>query len=142
MIKAVLDTNVVVQAVIGSPRSASHRVLRAYDAGKFRPVWSAATMDELLNVLALPHIRARLGWSDDEILDFALSLLLHADTVTGHSSVSAAIPRDVTDTKLLVVSAQSRADYLVTNDRRHLLPLKRFLETRIVTPARFLKCLG
>jgi uncharacterized protein len=142
MIKAVLDTNVVVQAAIGTPRSASYRVLKAYDAGKFRLVCSPATIDELLNVLVLPRIRTRHGWSEDQILSFGLSLLMRADIFSGHQSVSGTIPRDVTDTKFLALVEQSRADYLVTNDRRHLLPLKRFLETRIVTPARFLKCLA
>ena len=64
MIRAILDTNVLVQAAFNSPRSASCRVLRAYDAGKFLLVFSPATLNELLEVLLVPHIRAAHGWSD------------------------------------------------------------------------------
>jgi predicted nucleic acid-binding protein len=52
--------------------------------------------------------------------------------------VSATLPRDVTDTKLLALADEAGADYLVTNDRRHLLRLRQDGKTRIVTPARFL----
>jgi putative PIN family toxin of toxin-antitoxin system len=141
MIQAVLDTNVIVQAVIGSSRSASCRVPKAYDAGKFRLVCSTATIDELLNALLIPKIRDRHGWSGDQILNFALSMLVQADTYPEYPSMSIPIPRDVTDTKFLALAEKSKAEYLITNDRRHLLPLKRFFGTRILTPARFLKCL-
>ena len=142
MISAVLDTNVVVQSVIGSPRSASNRVVRAYDAGRFRLVCSPATIDELVGVLMVPRIRARHGWSEDQILNFTMSLFFRADVFYGRQSVSVPIPRDVTDTKFLALVEDSRADYLVTNDRRHLLPLKRHFRARIVTPNGFLKVLS
>jgi predicted nucleic acid-binding protein len=48
MTMAILDTNVFVQAAIGSPQSASIRCLRAYDAGRFHLVFAQATLDELL----------------------------------------------------------------------------------------------
>ena len=51
MIAVILDTNVVVQSVIGSPTSTSAQVLDAYFAGRFRIVHSTATVDELLEVL-------------------------------------------------------------------------------------------
>ena len=53
--------------------------------------------------------------------------------------VPADVPRDATDTRILSLAAASDADYLVTNDRRHLLRLKQFGRTRIVTPHRFLQ---
>jgi predicted nucleic acid-binding protein len=51
---AILDTNVVVQALIGSRRSASARVLDAYYEGRFRFCYSPDTLDELLAVLTVP----------------------------------------------------------------------------------------
>jgi putative PIN family toxin of toxin-antitoxin system len=139
MITAVLDTNIFVQSAIGSSRGASHRTLKALDEGKFRLVLSPAVLDELLEVLSLPKIRARHGWSDDEILMFITSLVPDALIYVNMVSVPANIPRDVTDTKFLALAYQSKANYLVTNDRRHLLRLKQFGRTRIVSPARFLR---
>jgi len=139
MITAVLDTNVLVQGAIGSPRGASQRALRAYDAGRYRLAFSASTLDELLAVLQVTSIRARHGWSDDQIVRFVLSLLHSADICGGEHEVTPALPRDLTDVKLLGVAAISKADFLVTNDRRHLLRLKEYKKTRVVTPHHFLR---
>jgi predicted nucleic acid-binding protein len=49
------------------------------------------------------------------------------------------IARDATDTKFLGLAQVAQADYLVTNDRRHLLRLKHYGRTKIVTPAQFLR---
>lgn len=142
MIRVILDTNILVQAAIGSPRSASTRALKAYDEGKYLLVLSPALIDELLTVLLLPQIRARHGWSDDQVLRFVLSLLPGAVIYPGQQPVSATLTRDVTDTKLLALAAEAGATYLVTNDHRHLLRLDHYQQTRIVTPARFLRELG
>jgi predicted nucleic acid-binding protein len=94
-------------------------------------------LDEWLEVLSLPRIRARHGLSDDEILEFLASLIVSASQFPGKRKLPHSLTRDMTDTKFLTLAAESRAEYLVTNDRRHLLPLKRFLKTKIVTPAQF-----
>ena len=67
MITAVLDTNVIVGAAIGSKLAAASRALNAYFAGKYQLALSPPTSDELLQVLSLSHIRLRHGWSDEEI---------------------------------------------------------------------------
>jgi len=66
----------------------------------------------------------------------------HDHRYPGNVPVSAELTRDVTDTKFLSLAAESGADFLVTNDRRHLLPLKRFEETSIVSPSEFVKNLS
>ena len=135
---AVVDTNVLVTAAIGSPDAAPARVLDAYFEGRFRLVVSPSTLDELVQVLLLPKIAACHGWSDDEVLEFVVSLQAQADVYQGDASLPASLTRDLTDTKFLALAAEAAADFLVTNDRRHLLRLKRFHRTRIVTPHRFL----
>ena len=142
MIHAILDTNVVVQSVISSPPAASARVLDAYFDGDFRLVYSPSTLDELLDVLVLPSIRARHGMSDDEVLEFAASLLVNAVRYETGLTVPASLTRDVTDAKFLALAEESDADYLVTNDHRHLLHLRRHRRTEIITPADFLRRLS
>jgi predicted nucleic acid-binding protein len=73
MIVAVLDTNVILSAAIGPKRAAASRALDAYFDGTYQLAFSPATSDELLDVLSLPHIRFRHGWTDEEILRFILS---------------------------------------------------------------------
>lgn len=139
MILAVLDTNVVVQSAIGSPRSASARVLSAYTSGRFEVAYSSDTIEELLEVVTLPSIREMHQLSDDEILELIVTLHARARFGKGEARLSHSLTRDVTDTKFLRLAEETQADYLVTNDRRHLLPLRQYGQTRIVTPARFLR---
>ena len=67
MIRAILDTNVIVQAVIGSPRGTSAGVLVAYGHRRYRLIFSLPTLEELHTVLTLPAMRQRHGWSDDHL---------------------------------------------------------------------------
>jgi uncharacterized protein len=139
MTTAILDTNIFIQYLIGSPRAASARTIEAYYDGRFRLAYSTEMFDELLEVLMLPRIRDRHGLTDSEILEYLSSLLVDADRYPAELEVSPAITRDVTDTKFLALAAESRAGFLVTNDHRHLLRLGSYEGTPIVTPATFLR---
>jgi putative PIN family toxin of toxin-antitoxin system len=142
MITAILDTNVLVQSLLASAPSASARVLDAYYNLKYRLIHSPQTLDELLEVLLVPRIRARHGLSDGEIAEFLASLLFNGTSCTAESHAPPSMTRDATDTKFLDLAEVSNAGYLVTNNHRHLLPIRRYQDTRIVTPAQFLVELG
>lgn len=125
--------------MIGSSRATSARVLDAYFDGQFELIYSADSLDELLNVLLIPKIRRRHGLLDDEVLDFIAALIPFGRECTGTSPVSHSLAHDVTDTKFLALADESAADYLVTNDHRQLLVLGKYHQTRIVTPTEFLQ---
>lgn len=139
MIRAILDANILVQAVMSSAPSASALVLDAYYEGSFALISSPATIDELIEVLLIPHIRQRHGMTDDEVLEFAASLQARGERFPGDTDVVASVPRDITDSKLLALAVESNADFLVTNDHRHLLRLRVFGRTQIVGPAELLR---
>lgn len=141
MLTAILDTNVFIRAAL-RPKSPSARVVDAYLDGKFQLVLSEAVLQELLTVLLLPDIRAVHGWSDDQILRFVMNLPAAAVVYPGLTPVPASLPRDVTDVKFLSLAHESDADYLVTKDGRHLLRLKKYRRTKIVTPTQFLAFLS
>lgn len=46
---------------------------------------------------------------------------------------------DLKDRHILALCQKTQADYLITFDRRHLLPLKKFGQTQIVEPKDFVK---
>ena len=96
----------------------------------------------MLTVLLLPEIREVHGWSDDKILQFVMNLPAGAALYAGQAHVPASLPRDVTDVKFLSLAHEAGADYLVTKDGRHLLRLKKYRRTRIVTPTQFLAYLS
>jgi putative PIN family toxin of toxin-antitoxin system len=141
MVTAILDTNVFIRAAL-RPGSPSARVVDAYLDGSFQLVLSQAVLEELLTVLLLPEIREVHGWSDDKILQFMMNLPAAAALYPGQTPVPASLPRDVTDVKFLSLAHEADADYLVTKDGRHLLRLKKYRRTRIVTPTQFLAFLS
>ena len=108
----------------------------------FQLVLSQAVLQELFRVLLLPDIREVHGWSDDKILRFVMNLPAGAVIYPGEALVPASLPRDVTDVKFLSLAHEANADYLVTKDGRHLLRLKKYRRTRIVTPTQFLTVLS
>jgi putative PIN family toxin of toxin-antitoxin system len=142
MIRAVLDTNVFVQGLIGEPRSASARVLASLTTGQFRIAFSLATLDELFEVLLLRDIRESHGLSPNEVARFINSVIDGADLYDEPPEASVRGVRDVTDRKFIALCMVHNADYLVTNDRRHLVRLRRHSQSRIVTPAAFLRTLA
>ena len=141
MITALLDTNVFVQSLLSTSRAASSRVVEALYDRRFRAVFSDATLDELLEVLAVQQMSESHGLTDDEILIFLTSFLPDAIRYRSVPNVTARV-KDITDVKFLSLAAHSKADYLVTNDRRHLIPIGQFRATRIVLPAEFLRILA
>ncbi len=48
------------------------------------------------------------------------------------------IKKDATDNHILACALEAKADFLVTGDKKHILPLKKIGATRIVSPAEFL----
>src|SRR5712691_4805292 len=141
MITAILDSNVILQSLLSDVTSASVQVVERYFDGDFELIFSEATLDELIDVLSLERLKAKHGYSDDEILEYVNSLLDNGQCFTVSQQVSAAVTRDITDTKFLALAQSSEANFLVTNDARHLLPLGQFAKTRIVRPGEFLSVL-
>jgi putative PIN family toxin of toxin-antitoxin system len=141
MVTAILDTNVFIRAAL-RPNSPSPRVVDGYLDGRFQLVLSYAVLQELLTVLLLPGIREAHGWSDDKILRFVTNLPVGAVLYPGQAHVPASLPRDATDVKFLSLAHEANANYLVTKDGRHLLRLKKYRQTRIVTPKQFLAYLS
>jgi predicted nucleic acid-binding protein len=51
------------------------------------------------------------------------------------------IQRNEADNRILECAVEASADYLVTGDRQHLLPLKEYLGTKIVSSVQLLSVL-
>ena len=67
--------------------------------------------------------------------------ILEAAKLIHPSEKVAVIESHDEDNRILECAVASEADYLVSGDRRHLIPLKRFRGTTIVPPAEFLRLL-
>ena len=131
--RVVLDTNVIVSGLNfpGNERMALELALR----GRFAFFLSLFILEEVAGVLT-----GKLGW-DEECTARAIGRLENAATVIEPPRLEEVIEDGQADNRILECAAAADADYLVTGDRRHLVPLGEHRGTRIVNSPRFLSAL-
>ena len=139
MLRAVLDANVYVSAVIrpeGPPGQIIERFLR--DAA-FAIVVSSAIVEEVLRALAYPKVRKHIRGSVDPELWFEDIVVLAQFSAGEHEMRR--VSDDPDDDKYIAAAVESRAAFVVCGDP-HLLRIKRHEGLRFVNPRTFLGFLG
>ena len=127
MIKVVLDTNVLVSALIktGRPRALFLEVVR----GKVQLIVSKGILEELAEVAADDEIRRYVD--EEDVRKFLRLIGSAAKTVTVRSRFKAA-KDDPSDDLFLRTAYDGGADYIVSGDK-HLLSLNEFRGIKILT---------
>ena len=136
--RAVLDTNVIVSAVL-IRRGNERHILDAWRGGAFDLVLSPPLLEELGRVLSYPRIRDFRWMTDAEVVELLEVLAGASIVVAGRLDVRAS--RDPTDDMFLAAAIEGEADYLVTGDR-DLLTLGSYRRVQIMRPAAFHKTLS
>lgn len=132
MIRAVLDTNVLVSALLftGPPS----QLVPAWQSGRLRPVLSAEILEEYLRVLAYPKFKL----TDTEIHGLIEEdLLPFVDTVRTKPATVPAL-RDPDDLKFIACAKQAGVSWLVSGDD-DLLSLGTVGSVEIVSVPTFLQ---
>ena len=136
MERVVLDTNVLISAIISSKGSPA-KILDLWREGAFDLVFSEETLQELINVLSRRKMLRITGINEDE-LNRLVSYLRNSSIVVDSSEDIAIAIEDPDDTKFISCAVQAGAKYIVSGDH-HLLDVEKFEGTAIVTPAEFLR---
>ena len=110
--RAVLDTNVVVSALVFGG-GATARVRKGWQAGLLRPLVSTATVQELMRVLAYPKFKL----AADEQRELLADYLPFAEVVTVPETPPR-VPdcRDPHDLPCLHLAVAGKADVLISGD--------------------------
>lgn len=137
MIRAVLDTNIFLRALI-NPHSYCGRLLGDL-ADKYQLALSPAIIQEILEVLHRPRLRKKFPQITE--LDIERILDLFAQGFVVHPGAHPAISRDPDDEKFLACAKLAQADYLVSEDK-DLLVLESYEGTRICAAAEFIGVLS
>jgi len=138
-VRAVLDANVLVSALI-RPEGPPGRVLvRLIRDSAFELVASRATLHEVRRSLRYPRIRKYLPLREQELDSWVGALAAVAIVVEGNVSRHVVLA-DPADDIYIAAAADGLADYIVTGDR-HLLDLGEHEGIRIVKPRTFLSLL-
>lgn len=143
LVRAVLDTNVLVSATL-SPSGPSSRIFALFRRGRFELVISPALLDEYLDVLLRPRMRLLTGMTVRQAVQLVVNIRRRAHVVGGLYADIDMVPTDPKDNPVLAGALEGDAEYVVTQDKRDLLALKDHhvaghRTIHIVTPASFLR---
>lgn len=139
MTKAVLDSSVLYSAFLKPGSIPAALLLRARE-GAFLLYLSLYIVEETVAVLSREKARAQ-GATPERVARFRRDLMAVAHLVTELPDIRA-VPADSKDNPIVATAVAAGADYLVTGDRKHLLPLGEYQGIRIVTPRQFLDLLS
>jgi len=133
MIKAVLDTNIYVSAFGfgGKPKE----IIKLALADKFRIVISKFIIDETVIICT-----KKIGLKKSEILHLLDEIVYFSDVITPYSELN--ITKNGADNIILATAFDGDADYLVTGDKQHLLPIKEFRGIEILNANDFMRLIA
>ena len=138
MIRAVLDTNIVVSATI-APAGSPARILALGRSGQFEIVSSSAILTETLRTLQRDRIRRKYQITAVQIEGMRI-LLEEEASLTPITRQVQGIASHSEDDQILATAISAGADYLVTGDDK-LQKLGTYQGVTIVSPREFLTIL-
>ena len=135
-VKVVIDTNVLVSAVISKDSSPAD-VVRLAILGEIENYTSEDTLAEVERILNSEKVlqRIRREHKDDIIRIYRLISIKVSPKIRVN-----VIKRDPSDNKFLEAALEAKADFIITGDH-HLLELREFRGVKILSPSDFLKLL-
>lgn len=130
--KVVFDTNVVASASFW--RGWPFDCLAAWAQGRCEAAVSPPLLAEYHEIME----ELRLEYPRRKPVEWVNGLTESAELVFPMERATGATP-DPADEMVLECALAAEADYIVTGDKQHLLPLREFRGTRIVSPSDFLR---
>lgn len=134
MIRAVIDTNILIRALI-KPQGAVGPVLTALRDSRYTLLYAPELLDELIEKLSLSRIRMKYHVETEQIEALLGIVALRGEMVTPRRRIK--VCRDPDDDMFIEVALEGNAGFVVTGDN-DLLSLKAYEAVRFVTPRDFL----
>lgn len=133
MVKVVLDTSVFIAALLSKNTDSSpSQILLLWRSGAFLLVMSPQILGEIVEKLIEREIPEETIAELLEVIDEIALNIPGAFEATYLDSI------DPDDNMFLASAYESHADYLVSLDKKHILPIKHYHGTQIVCPEIFL----
>jgi len=131
--KVVLDTNVYISAIIIG--GICEKVLEEIRKRDIKILISPDIVNEISKVL-----KEKFLWNDLMIGTAIYDILQRAILITPTSKVSV-IKEKKEDNLILECALEGEAHFIISGDKKHILPLKQFRKIKIISPKDFLKML-
>ncbi|MBD3185016.1 putative toxin-antitoxin system toxin component, PIN family [Candidatus Poribacteria bacterium] len=130
-LKVVIDTNVFISGLnfAGKPGDVLDMLIRE----EMDVYISSFILSELENIL-----RGRFGWANENISKVLSIIEAKAIKIQPKIRLSVIKEKD-SDNRILECAVEARVDYLISGDKRHLLPLKEYSGVKLLSPGKFLE---
>jgi putative PIN family toxin of toxin-antitoxin system len=138
MIRAVLDTNVWLSAIL-TPGNPPAKILELALTGNMRLIISPGIIREIGRVLQYPKVKKALKKfkiTSQEVEDVILKLLKVA-LITPGALLAEGASNNPADDLIIACALEGHADFIISGDH-HLTDLKNYQGIKIVDPATFL----
>lgn len=131
MVKVVLDTNVIISAILfgGKPQ----QILELIFTSQAKGFLSRFIIAEVCGVL-----RKKFNFSQPKI-DQIEELLVDSFEIIEPDFSLNLIKGQSNDNRILESAVAARADFLISGDTKHILPLRKVKGVKVVSPDEFLK---
>jgi putative PIN family toxin of toxin-antitoxin system len=139
MPRAVLDSNVIVSAIIVPVGKPAQIILMARE-GKFQCILSQEILGEVRRILKSKHIQKKYHPDPDESEDL-IAVLTGISELIELKHIENVIENDPPDNLVLACAVEGGADYLVSGNL-HFLNLGEYRRVKMISPAKFLELLA
>ena len=131
VIRVVADTNLYISAILFGGKPEAIRQLAS--DGEIELLVSEHILTEIADTL-----KKKFGWSDWQISEVISEIGEISTLITPKVTLSVIKERE-SDNRILECAVEGGARYIVSGDKKHLLPLKKYRGIVILSAADFLK---
>lgn len=135
MIRAVLDTNTLVSAIINTNKSVSQEIYQNSKDKHFLLVISSLILAEVEDVIHRARIMRFHKYSTQQLQRIIKELTNVSLIVPGKTEIE--VVRDPDDNKIISAALDGHVDYIISRDK-DLLDLKEYQGIKIITPEKFM----
>lgn len=130
--KVVLDTNIYLSGLI-FPKSKPALILRLAKRKKFLTYCSSFIIFEIRRNLMI-----KFGLEDQIVQKIIDDILKYVQLITPKKHLNIILTKK-DDNRILDCAIAAEADFLVTGDKKHILPIKKIGKTKIISAAEFIQ---
>ena len=129
MIRVVVDTNIFVSAILFG--GDCEKILNLAEENRIKLITSPDILKELKEVLQ------KKFKFDKKISEMTISTIKEISLVVYPKRKLIVIKEMDADNRILECAIEGKADYIISGDKQHILPLKKFQKIRILSPSQF-----
>jgi putative PIN family toxin of toxin-antitoxin system len=132
------DTNVIVSGTTIATTPPG-QIIRAWREEAVNFALCESILTEVADVLSRPYFAARVGWTHQHVQEYVQELRDGSTIVPGTTPVH--VCKDPDDNAVFACAYEAGADYVVSGDEKHVVPVGSFQGIPVVRPRVFVRLL-